>query len=170
MIYPRTTIQLKPLREEVGLKLTEKVEVKTTQRLLDDCHKIVNGIQVPKTKTAHVIKDLKKDTYTRKAREDILLCTKREAKTLIIARFGMLECGRNFKGTAMEICSACKEIDNENHRLNHCPKFKSVNNYDAAEKFNFDDVYSNDACTFKQAIEAIDKVWNTRSAHGTMRV
>ena len=148
--------------------VTAKVEIKNTKRLLDDCFKIVDGTRKPKTKTAHIIDTLKKDTYTRGAQEDILKCSKHEAKTLVIARFGMLECGRNYRGTIREICDICNVIDNEDHRLNHCPKFRLVNNFDAAEKYSFDNVFSSDAQIFKKAINAIEKVWNTRSAHGTM--
>ena len=41
--------------------------------------------------------------------------TKRETKMLIIARFGMLECGKNFKGTMNEICLNCNTRDTEEH-------------------------------------------------------
>ena len=53
----------------------------------------------PKTKTAHIVEELYKDSYMRKAQEDIIKCTKHEAKTLMIAHFDMLECGRNYKGS-----------------------------------------------------------------------
>ena len=43
--------------------VSEKVEVKNTQRLLDDCYKLVNGTRVPKTKTTRIITDLTNDTY-----------------------------------------------------------------------------------------------------------
>ena len=70
----------------------------------------------------------------------------------MISRFGILECGQNYKGSATATCSACNEVDNENQK-----------------KFPFENIYSRDACTFRLAIEAINKVWNTESAHGTMR-
>ena len=149
--------------------VTEKIEVKNTQRLLNDCHKTVDGVLTPKTKTAHIVEELNSDSYTRKAREDILQSTKHEAKTLLMARFGMLECGRNYKGSIRETCTTCNEEDTENHRLNYCPKFSSTNNHESKEKFCFDGIYSSDASTFRKAIEEINKVWNTRSAHGTMR-
>ena len=149
--------------------MIEKIEVNNTKRLLDDCHKVVDGVMAPKTKTAHIVKEINKDSYSRKPRADILQCTKLEAKTLMMARFGMLECGQNYKGSASETCSTCHEKDSENHRLNYCQKYQSINNYDSEKKFCFDQVYSSDPSEFRQAIEAISKVWNTKSAHGTMR-
>ena len=95
-------------------------------------------------------------------------CSKYEAKTLIIARFGMLECGQNYKGTTSEICSTCEVTDNENHRLNVCPKFRSVNRYDVKEKFSFNNIYSQDVNTLKNAIQVKGNVWNTKNAHGTI--
>ena len=95
--------------------------------------------------------------------------TKHETKTIMIARYGMLECGQNFKGTLKENCDQCDTIDNEDHRLNHCIKLREMNFHDADDKVKFDDIYSNDAYVLKNVILAIEKVWNTRNAHGTMR-
>ena len=93
------------------------------KRLLNECHKNEKGIQTPKTKTAHIIPELMTDTYKREPQEDIVQCTKHEWKSLIIARFGMLECGRNFKGSLNELCNQCHQIDDKNHRLNYCIKY-----------------------------------------------
>ena len=77
-----------------------------------------------KTKTAHIIPSLSGDTYTRKPRDDIIQFSKYDTKTLVIARFGMLDCGVNYKGTKSELCSQCNIIDNEDHRLNNCIKYR----------------------------------------------
>ena len=96
--------------------------------------------------------------------------TKLETKTLITARYGMLECGKNFGGTIAGTCSECNAYDDENHRLNHCKKWKEINNYGTSEKidFEFDDVYSEDITTLRRIIEKLRIVWNTRNASGTM--
>ena len=104
--------------------VSEKIETINTKRLIGDCHKNENGIQTPKTKTAHIIPKLSYDGYERNPQADIIQCTKHETKTIIIARFGMLECGRNYKGSMSEICNECNDLDDENHRLNFCAKFK----------------------------------------------
>ena len=96
--------------------------------------------------------------------------TKNEAKTLVISRFHMLECGRNFKGTLNEKCHTCDEIDNENHRINFCTRFSDVNNCYTQEKVDFNDIFSHDPLTIKNVTDMIDRIWNVKTAHGTMRV
>ena len=81
----------------------------------------------------------------------------------------MLECGANFKGSLRYKCSVCNVVDDENHRLNTCKKYRNLNIYDHATKVNFVDVYSSNLTVVKQIIVFIERIWNTRSAHGTMR-
>ena len=81
----------------------------------------------PKTKTASLIEKIKDPAYKRSPEHEIQKMTKLEAKTLIIARYGMLECGKNFGGTHGGECSECNTYDDENHRLNDCKKWKELN-------------------------------------------
>ena len=99
----------------------------------------------------------------------MLHMTKYETKTTIIARYGMLECGKNFKGTLKQNCDQCKCEDDENHRMNFCVKWRGNNFYDNEEKMDFELIYSKDINILRRLIAMIDKVWNTRNAHGTMR-
>ena len=139
-----------------------------TKRLYEDCHKNENGIQVPKTKTAHIVPSLSGDTYERKLRDDIIQCTKYETKAIIIARFGMLECGWNYKGSIPETCAQCNQIDDENHRLNYCIRFRETNLYDTDEKVDFSEIFSTDINTLRNILPKIEGVWNVKNAHGTM--
>ena len=86
----------------------------------------------------------------------------------MIARYKMLDCGINFKGSRSILCPTCKKTDNEDHRLNYCTRYRTTNNCDYDEKVNFDDVYSSDISVLKNVIRKIENVWNTRVAHGTM--
>ena len=86
----------------------------------------------------------------------------------MIARFGMLECGKNFKGTMRELCNKCDVVDDENHRLNHCVIYRNINLCDMQEKADFNDIFSSDANTLKLIIQNIEKVWNVTNAHGSM--
>ena len=106
--------------------------------------------------------------YVREPEKEILQMTKKEAKTIIIARYGMLECGKNFKGTAQTICEMCNVLDDESHRLNNCIKWKERNLFDSDEKVNFNDVYSNDIRIVRNIIPLIQSLWNVKNAHGTM--
>ena len=80
----------------------------------------------------------------------------------------MLECGKNFKGKLPEICNTCNVVDDENHRLNFCSKFKETNFYDCVEKEDFTKIYSHDVNVLRDILPKIQKVWNTKTARGTM--
>ena len=145
-----------------------KVEIKHKSRLIDDCYKIVEGQKVRKTKTEHIVNQLESQQYTRTPSPELQNLTKQETKTIMISRFRMLECGINFKNSFSTTCSTCKKRDDEVHRMNHCKRFRETNYYDDAIKPNFDDVYSSDVTVLRHIIAAIERVWNTRNAHGTM--
>ena len=150
--------------------VTQKVEVKNTQILINDCYKTVNGCRTPKTKTAHILKEIESPTYLRKAQNELLTCTRHETKTIIIARFRMLECGSNFKGTMNAICRACKVTDDESHRLNVCPTYKSNNSPPFSPYINFNDIYSNNKNILTNIIRSIEQQWNTKTAHGSTKM
>ena len=145
-----------------------KIEIKNKSRLMEDCHKMVEGRKVRKTKTAHIVDQLESECYTRTPSPELQKLTKQETKTLMISRFGMLECGINFKGSKPTICSICNKSDDETHRLNHCKRFRSMNYYDETVKPNFNDIFSSDIGVLRNIIPVIEKIWNTRNAHGTM--
>ena len=95
-------------------------------------------------------------------------CNKAECKAIIMARYGMLECGRNFKGTLEYQCRSCNVIDDEEHRLNHCIIFKDLNFRDFTEKIPFNSIFSTDIASIRTIIERISQVWNLKTAHGSM--
>ena len=72
---------------------------------------------------------------------EILSLTKHECKILMIARFGMLECGKNFRGTITENCVTCNESDDEEHRLNKCTKYSNINHINDTEVILFDTIF-----------------------------
>ena len=117
-----------------------------------------------------MIEKLNKDDYKRQPENEIMKMTKLEAKTVITARYGMLECGKNHKGTLSLKCTTCDVIDDENHRLNECPKWQSRNiqNSNEYERIDFNKIFSNDICILREIIPAIQNLWNVKSAHGTM--
>ena len=94
--------------------------------------------------------------------------TKHATKTIVIARYRMLQCGKNFKGTMREICDKCNCTDDENHRLNDCIKWRVINQYDNSEKTDFNLIFSDNVDELRHIITKIEKVWNTQNAHGTM--
>ena len=86
-------------------KVNDAVELRNKERLLQDCHKTYGGQTVPKTKTKHLIEKINCTEYVRKPDPNVLHMTKLQTKTLIVARFSMLECGKNFGGTIGGTCS-----------------------------------------------------------------
>ena len=144
---------------------TEKCNQK---RLLEECYKKEDNKNVPKTKTAHIISKLESNEYKREPCKEIMSLTKRETKMLIIARFGMLECGKNFKGTMGEICLNCNTRDTEEHRLNECSNYLNVNYVDHDENIPFSSIYSEDLTILKPIMKRIGTVWNLKTGNGSM--
>ena len=145
-----------------------KAEVKNKQRLLNECHKKINGVTHRKSKTAHIVDLIDNTDYVRGTRPEFQSLNKHETKAILLARFRMLECGVNYKGTLKEMCNVCKKIDDENHRLNHCVKFRSTNFCDRVDKVHFETVYTDDKSKLKEIVPILNLVWNTRNANGTM--
>ena len=155
-------------RRQWKKRVCEKVEAKNLCRLIDDCHKTENGVRTPKTKTAHLMPFLTSNNYKREPLKEIINSSKYDTKTIITARFGMLDCGKNFKGTMSELCNECQQIDDENHRLNHCPKYHENNHYNHETNIEFKDVFSSDENVLSNILPSIKNLWNTKTAHGTM--
>ena len=142
--------------------------MKNKKRLLEDCHKKVDGARTRKTKTTRIVDEIEDDNYQRQPAQELLSLNKQETKTVMIARFGMLECGINFKGTLKEVCKSCKKRDDENHRLNYCKRYKELNLANADIKTEFHLIFSKEVKTLRTIIPLIERVWNTRNANGTM--
>ena len=149
-------------------KVRMGIENENKERLNQDLHKCDKGITTLKTKTASIFNHIFEQNYSRKPPQEILQCTKFETKTLIIARYRMLECGKNFKGSMKELCEHCKLLDDEDHRLNYCRRYSDINFSDNDEKVDFNMIYSNDIVELKRIIPKISQVWNTKNALGSM--
>jgi len=148
--------------------VTLAIEEMNIARLRFNLNKNENGILIPKTKTKTIINKLSSPNYTRKPESEIMQTTKNTTKTCIIARYGMLECGINYKGTLKPTCETCNTSDNEEHRMNDCIKWKCTDT-NGNEKVTFNDIYNNDINIVRSIITKIETVWNTKNAHGTMR-
>ena len=116
------------------------IKVKNKSRIKDDLYKVENGESIPKTKTKTIIDRLSDPNYSRQPEQVILHMTKQDTKTLIMARYGMLDCGMNFKGTMSATCNQCSLPDNEQHRMNVCPKWDSLRVTEFNNETEFDDI------------------------------
>ena len=151
------------------MRVKTAIEKKHKERLVESCYKVNNGIRTPKTKTMSIVDQIENETYRRAPVREILYMTKNELKTVMIARFGMLHCGKNHQGTMNQICDTCKCIDDENHRINDCKKWKDRNLSDSITKVDFNDIYSADLDTVRALIPHIESLWNTKNAQGSFR-
>ena len=155
-------------RNEWTKKVNKAVEKNNKDQLLDDLHKTELGIIIRKTKTASIVDLIEKPDYQRKPLPEIMKCSKVESKAIIMGRFGMLECGKNYKGTKSETSNDCNELDDENHRLNYCSKYRDINFFNHTLKIDFRDIYSNDELVLRKIVDGIKKVWNVHNANGTL--
>ena len=57
------------------------IEKKNIERLRTECHKPVNGVQTPKTKTASIIPKIDDEKYIRQPETSLLKTTKKETRT-----------------------------------------------------------------------------------------
>ena len=146
------------------------VEKMNKSKIIDDCHKRIDGALTEKTKTAHILTKLKNTEYKRQPLAEITKLSKQDTKTLIIARNGMLECGKNFKGTMSELCINCNCLDDEEHRLNACQIYSQLNHRDNPNVVNFNLIFSDKIDTIKLIIARIETVWNLKRCHGSMNV
>ena len=146
----------------------EAIEKRNKSRLLEECHSNSNGATTEKTKTAHIIENIRNQNYRREPLKILLHLTKHESKTLLIARFGMLQCGLNYKGTMNPICASCNSTDDEEHRLNVCPIYSHLNFCNDDDKIPFSNIFSENVDTVKLIIGRIRIVWNVRTGHGTI--
>ena len=144
------------------------IEKRNRTRLVAECNATTEGISTPKTKTAHIVPFLNETSYTRKPLKVVQQLSKKETRTFIMARYGMLECGKNFKGTLNEICSTCLCPDNEEHRLNECPSYKDRNYHSSLDKIKFETIFSEDIGVVKEILTRINAVWNTHMGRGSM--
>ena len=149
--------------------VTIATEKKNRNRLLEECYKTENGNKIPKTKTKSIIEKLNTPGYKREPLRVLMSLTKNEGRTLIISRYNMLECGKNFKGTLSDQCNTCNMPDDEEHRLNKCRKHIETNFIDSNAKVPFESVFSNDIPTLRKILPCINQVWNLQSGHGSMR-
>ena len=92
------------------------------------------------------------------------------ARVQIIGMCGMLECARNFKyGYGGPDCKLCRVVDDEDHRINMCPKYKARNLYSSQLKYDFGSIHSNDVETVDRTIEVVMHLWNLKNGKNEIK-
>ena len=146
---------------------TEKFNM---EKLLKSCISPTPHGDKIKTKTKHVHQQLTStNTKERRPSKGVISGSKQRAKTLILSRYHMLECGSNFKGTMSQTCPTCKTTDNEQHRLKECSVYNDLNHLNNVTNCTFEDVYSDETEILNPILTHIEKVWEFRYANGRMK-
>ena len=119
----------------------------------------------------HIAKLLQNDNYLQNHYQNVIFDLPRHSvRTIIMARYGMLDCANNYKGKyGTKICTTCNVIDNESHRINDCRKWKDINLFGKDLVVNFDAVYSEDLNTLKQISNLLQSIWNLENNKNEMR-
>ena len=92
-----------------------------------------------KTKTKSIIDKLDHPQYKREPNKFLVQNNNLAARTMIMGRYGMLQCAANFKGSyGVKLCKTCNVIDDEPHRGNQCIVWEGINRYGKEEKIKFE--------------------------------
>ena len=130
--------------QEWKRKTRISIEKENLVKIRQLCYKTTNDISKIKTKTKTVAEAIDAPDYQRKPQPEILNSTK--------------------------LCKDCNTIDNEDHRISYCKKWDSINYTKRDDKKDFTMIYSHDITIIREILPVIEKIWNTKNAHGTMNL
>ena len=141
-------------------------ELKNKQNLIDMCL----NVKGEKTKSKFVLSALRGENYERRPHSGILDRDGLKARVQIIGMCGMLECANNFKyGYGGADCKLCGVVDDEDHRINMCPKYGECNLYQSQLKYDFGSIHSDDVETVDRTIEVVMHIWNLKNGKNEMK-
>ena len=147
-------------------KINEVIELKHKERLMEMCY----GRNGEKTKTTALLTKLKQETFKRAPCQKTIRMSRFLARVRIMSFFRMLFCLKNFKmGKNSDHCNLCNVVDDENHRINYCAKFKDRNLFDSPLKIDFDSIYSDDDEAVDMIIEVVNEMWDLKNGMNQMR-
>ena len=124
-----------------------------------------------RTKTLRIAQKLEKEDFKHESTENSLFELPRHSVSIILmARYGMLDCAVNYHGKyGTKMCTLCKVIDDENHRINYCKKWQNVNLYKTDYILNFDTVFSDNIEEIRQISNCLGSIWNLENGKNEMR-
>ncbi len=73
-------------------------------------------------------------------------------------------------GYGSKACNRCNEVDNEDHRINHCPRWEMINLLKSDQKIVFDDIYSDDTEKCLAVVKIILSMWDLENGKNEMRI
>ena len=154
------------------MKVKQAAEKQNKERIKEECETKIRGETRQKTKTKFVEASLDSKEYQRGL--DPFLAkhqTMNYAKILIMARYGMLDCANNYATRyGGKLCPFCKEVDDENHRINWCKRWESINLCNCQSKADFLDIFSCDETKCLKIVGIIASQWDLESGKNGMRM
>ena len=152
-------------------EVSEAAEIQHKNRLAEECETKSRGETKQKTKTKFVTGKIQESNYSRKVDDFITRHPKRAtARALIMGRYHMLKCANNFStGFKTRECDVCHVLDDEDHRINVCEKWRRTNLCDKEEKISFGDIFSDDDEKIDSVIRVILSVWDLENGKNEMR-
>ena len=142
------------------------------EKLKEECYIKRRGETTSKTKTKFMENKINDVHYERKPdpflyRYPSIVYT----RALIMGRYGMLKCANNFSvGSGTRICMECDIKDDEDHRINHCSRWRSINLCDVNKTVVFDDIYSDDLEKCHEVVKTILSMWDLENGKNDMRM
>lgn len=137
------------------------VEEKNCEKLLSECRATRGDVVYDKTKTKSIVQAIGSGNYSRLKGSLLLNMTRCKAKALVMARYGMLDCGCNFENKyGGKMCDECNVIDDEGHRVNYCPRWSHVNLSSSVTKIDFSLVYSSERDDLESVADVILSIWD----------
>ena len=144
-------------------------EKRNKDLIIANCYKDKGRSQV-KTKTRLIIDDLEQTDYERGKNCIVQQLNKLEAKTLIMAKYGMLDCGKNFKMLyKTSQCDICDTLDDEQHRIFICPKWSGNTVLTPNNNCEFSDIVSQNLQRVKQVIKIVLEKWDLTNGKNIMK-
>ena len=134
------------------------------------CFTRQRGEETVKTKTKNILSSIEVTEYTRKPGPFVNENNKLITRAYIMGRYGMLQCAANYSnGYGSKDCTECSVIDDENHRINHCVRWGTINWSGSDAKIDFNMIHSDDRSESMQVVETILSMWDLGNNKNTMR-
>ena len=146
-------------------KVNSKIEEKYIQRIKEGV-----GSLSEQSKTKFIEEIINCESFKRAPLEHILKRSKMGARALIMGISGMLDCAKNFHFKyKTKICKACHVLDDEDHRINSCKLYASMNLYYSHVKFDFSCIFSNEKQVLDKVEHVILSLWDLTNGKNKMK-
>ena len=149
-------------------RAAEKINV---EKLKEECETKNRGESKEKTKTKFVIERLNNIDYSR--RPDSFILTNPSltyTRAIIMGRFGMLKCANNYSnGHGTKMCNVCNVIDDEDHRINDCKKWQTINMSSNSQRVPFTDIYHDEYDRCLNVVKVILSMWDLENGKNEMK-